>query len=45
VQDKTFYLGQLRSKVTELNAEIGKLRREIDEGEEENNSFLQYEKT
>ncbi|XP_064626077.1 intraflagellar transport protein 74 homolog isoform X2 [Lineus longissimus] len=45
VQDKTYYLGQLRSKITELNAEIGKLRREIDEGEEENNSFLQYEKT
>lgn len=45
VQDKTYYLGALRTKLTELNVEIGRMNKQITDAEEENTSYGQYEKT
>ncbi|XP_074642572.1 intraflagellar transport protein 74 homolog [Tubulanus polymorphus] len=45
VQDKTFYLGQIRSKISELNQEVVKLKKDVQEYEDENNSYMNYEKT
>lgn len=44
VMDKSFFLGLLRTKMNELSTENNKLQREIDKINEENNSFLSYEK-
>ncbi|XP_076440903.1 intraflagellar transport protein 74 homolog [Babylonia areolata] len=44
VMDKTYFLGQIRSKINELNAEIVKLSKEIENSSDENSSFLAYEK-
>ena len=44
VYDKTFYLGQLRMKTSELNSEVAKLTREIDQRSAENSTYLTYEK-
>lgn len=42
--DKTYYLGLVRSKINELNAEIARLNKEIENVSEENSSYLTYEK-
>lgn len=42
-EDKSYYLGLLRSKINELTSEIGVLTRQIKEIEDENASFIQYE--
>ncbi|XP_059142911.1 intraflagellar transport protein 74 homolog [Physella acuta] len=44
VQDKSYYLGLVRSKINELHAENTKLNNEIQNASEENSSFLSYEK-
>lgn len=44
VQDKTYYLGLIRSKINELNAEVTRLVKEIENASDENSSFLAYEK-
>ncbi|CAL1539936.1 unnamed protein product [Lymnaea stagnalis] len=44
VQDKTYYLGLVRSKINELHAENTKMNKEIDNASDENSSFLSYEK-
>eukprot|EP01137_Pigoraptor_chileana_P006479 Opistho-2@3226 len=44
VQDKTFYLGQLRAKSNELLAEINRLNGEIESYNRDNSSYLTYEK-
>ena len=44
VLDKTFYLGQLRSKIQELNSEITRLSKEADLQDQENATYLTYEK-
>ncbi|KAK7485298.1 hypothetical protein BaRGS_00023397, partial [Batillaria attramentaria] len=44
VQDKTYYLGLIRSKINDLNAEIVRLTKEIENASDENSSFLAYEK-
>lgn len=44
VQDRTYYLGLIRSKINELNAENARLNKEIDSTQDENSTFLTYEK-
>ncbi|CAH1243745.1 intraflagellar transport protein 74 homolog isoform X1 [Branchiostoma lanceolatum] len=44
VQDRSFWLGQLRSKIQELQAEVTRLTREKETLEQENSSYLSYEK-
>uniref|UniRef100_A0A2C9LAM1 Intraflagellar transport protein 74 homolog n=1 Tax=Biomphalaria glabrata TaxID=6526 RepID=A0A2C9LAM1_BIOGL len=44
VQDKSYYLGLVRSKINELYAENTKLKKEIENSSDENSSFLSYEK-
>ncbi|KAI0209160.1 intraflagellar transport 74 [Lamellibrachia satsuma] len=44
VQDKTYFLGLLRGKINELNAEIVRLRKEVDTITEDQSSYLSYEK-
>lgn len=44
VQDKTYYLGLIRGKLNDLNAENARLKNEIENSSEENSSFLTYEK-
>lgn len=44
VHDRTYYLGLIRSKINELNVENTRLNKEIENGNEENASFLSYEK-
>ena len=44
VYDKTYFLGLVRSKINELNAETGRLNKEIENVSEENSSYLTYEK-
>ncbi|EDO33596.1 predicted protein, partial [Nematostella vectensis] len=44
VQDKSYYMGQLRAKMVELNAEVGKLQKEMDQFNQENSTYLTYEK-
>ncbi|BFZ16629.1 hypothetical protein BsWGS_19668 [Bradybaena similaris] len=44
VQDKSYYLGLIRSKINELNAENTKLKKDIENANDENSSFLSYEK-
>ncbi|GFS09394.1 intraflagellar transport protein 74-like protein [Elysia marginata] len=44
VQDKSYYLGLVRSKINELHSENTKLNKEIENASDENSSFLTYEK-
>lgn len=44
IYDKSFYMGQLRAKITELAAEIAKMQKEVDQFDQENATFLTYEK-
>ncbi|RUS78399.1 hypothetical protein EGW08_013847 [Elysia chlorotica] len=44
VQDKSYYLGLVRSKINELHSENAKLNKEIENASDENSSFLTYEK-
>ncbi|XP_041356943.1 intraflagellar transport protein 74 homolog [Gigantopelta aegis] len=44
VMDKTYFLGLIRSKINELNAEITKLNKDIENANDENSSYLGYEK-
>ncbi|XP_077673866.1 intraflagellar transport protein 74 homolog isoform X4 [Eretmochelys imbricata] len=42
--DKSYYLGLLRSKISELATEINKLQKEIEMYNQENSVYLSYEK-
>uniref|UniRef100_H3AX78 Intraflagellar transport 74 n=1 Tax=Latimeria chalumnae TaxID=7897 RepID=H3AX78_LATCH len=44
IMDKSYYLGLLRSRITELTTEINKLQKEIDTYNQENSVYLSYEK-
>ena len=44
VQDKTYWQGQIRSKMTEISSEIEKLEQEMKNQEEEAESFLSYKR-
>ncbi|XP_067677226.1 intraflagellar transport protein 74 homolog [Haliotis asinina] len=44
VMDKTYYLGLIRSKINELNAEVIRLNKDIENANDENSSYLSYEK-
>lgn len=44
VQDKSYWLGMLRGKITELNSEINKMTKEITQFNQENASYVSYEK-
>ncbi|XP_072260421.1 intraflagellar transport protein 74 homolog [Pyxicephalus adspersus] len=44
IMDKSYFLGLLRSKVTELTTEMTKLKKEIDTYNQENSVYLSYEK-
>jgi intraflagellar transport protein 74 len=44
VQDKSYYLGVLRSKIGELNNEVVKLTRELELLQQESSTYLTYEK-
>ena len=44
VQDRSYYIGLLLSKTQELNGEIGKMTKEIETFEQDNATYLTYEK-
>lgn len=44
VQDRSYYVGLLLSKTQELNSEISKMTKEIDTFEQDNSTYLTYEK-
>ncbi|XP_041438643.1 intraflagellar transport 74 L homeolog isoform X1 [Xenopus laevis] len=44
IMDKSYFLGLLRSKVSELTTEMAKLKKEIDTYNQENSVYLSYEK-
>ncbi|XP_064604644.1 intraflagellar transport protein 74 homolog, partial [Liolophura sinensis] len=44
VQDRSYFLGLIRAKITELNTEVAKLAKEVETANEENSSYLSYEK-
>eukprot|EP00794_Sanderia_malayensis_P007768 gene7768-8614_t len=44
VQDKSYWLGLIRSKISELSSEISKLNRDINNFNQENASYVSYEK-
>lgn len=44
VMDKSYFLGLLRQKMNELNTEISRLTKEITQFNQENASYLSYEK-
>jgi len=44
IYDKSYYMGQLRAKIAELATEISRLQKEIDTFNQENATFLTYEK-
>ncbi|KAM4807546.1 intraflagellar transport protein 74 homolog isoform 2-T2 [Rhinophrynus dorsalis] len=44
IMDKSYFLGLLRSKVSELTTEMAKLKKEIDTHNQENSVYLSYEK-
>ncbi|CAF92506.1 unnamed protein product, partial [Tetraodon nigroviridis] len=44
IQDKTYFLGLLRSKINELTIEMSKLHKEIENYNQENSVYLSYEK-
>lgn len=44
IKDKTYYLGLLRSKTSELTSEINKLQEEIKMYKQEKAAYLSYER-
>uniref|UniRef100_A0A673VBX4 Intraflagellar transport 74 n=1 Tax=Suricata suricatta TaxID=37032 RepID=A0A673VBX4_SURSU len=44
ILDKSYYLGLLRGKISELTTEINKLQKEIETYNQENSVYLSYEK-
>ena len=44
VQDRTYWLGEVRAKCSELSSEIRKVETEIVQRQEENNTYLMFEK-
>ncbi|XP_037795044.1 intraflagellar transport protein 74 homolog [Penaeus monodon] len=44
VQDKSYFMGQLRTKITDLGTEITHLSTEIDKMKQEQSTFLTYDK-
>ncbi|XP_069780792.1 intraflagellar transport protein 74 homolog [Narcine bancroftii] len=44
VLDKSYFLGLLRAKISELTTEVSKLQKEIDTFNQENSVYLSYEK-
>ena len=44
IQDRSYFLGEIRSKTSELTTEIRKIENEIFQRQEENNTFLMFEK-
>lgn len=44
VQDKSYFMGILRTKITELGTEISRLSGEIDFMKQEQSTFLTYDK-
>ncbi|NXC25531.1 IFT74 protein, partial [Campylorhamphus procurvoides] len=44
IMDKTYYLGMLRSKTSELTTEINKLQEEVEMYKQEKSVYLSYEK-
>ncbi|KAH1168577.1 intraflagellar transport protein 74 homolog isoform X1 [Mauremys mutica] len=44
IMDKSYYLGLLRSKISELTTEINKLQKEIEMYNQENSVYLSHEK-
>lgn len=44
IQDRSYWLGEIRSKCTELSAEIRKVETEILQRQEENNTYVMFEK-
>ncbi|CAG0896159.1 unnamed protein product [Cyprideis torosa] len=43
VQDKSFFVGELRGKMADLSSEIGKMSRELEALEQEQKSYLIYD--
>ena len=43
-QDKSFFMGALRTKMSELTSEIGKLSRETESQSKEQSTYLAYDK-
>lgn len=44
VQDKSYFLGLLRTRITELGTEMGRLGSEIELMKQEQSTFLTYDK-
>ena len=44
VQDKTYFLGLLRSKTAELSQEINNLKNEVNSASEDQSNYVSYEK-
>ena len=44
IQDRSYFLGEIRSRTTDLTSEIRKIENEIYQRQEENNTFLMFEK-
>ncbi|KAK7027296.1 Intraflagellar transport protein 74 [Halocaridina rubra] len=44
VQDKSYFMGLLRTKIADLSSEIGRLRTEIEAMKQEQSTFLTYDK-
>lgn len=44
VQDRSYHIGLLLSKTQELNGEISRMTKEIDTFEQDNATYLTYEK-
>ncbi|XP_078353476.1 intraflagellar transport protein 74 homolog [Oculina patagonica] len=44
IYDKSYYMGQLRAKITDLATEIARMQKEVDQFNQENATFITYEK-
>lgn len=44
IQDRTYWLGEIRTKTNELSAEIRKVETDVRQYQEENNTYLMFEK-
>ncbi|NWU39773.1 IFT74 protein, partial [Hylia prasina] len=44
IMDKTYYIGMLRSKISELKTEINKMQEEVEMYKQEKSAYLSYEK-
>lgn len=44
IYDKSYYMGQLMAKITDLATEISRMQKEVDQFNQENATFLTYEK-